>query len=265
MYGDEMKTERTKFDWCFNDKVKEVGYWYYVNDLVHNVSKKGNVYSCNVDKYNTMLEFETNRKEDIDDLECTCSFYDNEDNFCPHVYALVCHIFNVSKEASSFDIDNLEKYKHVNVNKIKKEFDKGNLDIIDLDLLGYNYEELFPDRNNDPLLDKLDKYIESMPMEVLEKARKQDILEGEDTRILDKAIKNKITHQKQLEKKNKLERKRMRKVMFKGFLDGLFGGNDNQCSSNDELESWKKDYEPYNFEEEELEDDDYYYDDDNEE
>ena len=52
----------------------------------------------------------------------------------------------------------------MNVNKIKKEFDKGNLDIIDLDLLGYNYEELFPDRNNDTLLDKLYQYIESMPM-----------------------------------------------------------------------------------------------------
>lgn len=141
-----------------------------------------------------------------------------------------------------------------------KEFDKGNLDIIDLDLLGYNYEELFPDRNNDPLLDKLNKYIESMPMEVLEKARIKDVLEGEDTRIFDKAIKNKIMYQKQLENKNKQERKRMRKVMFKGFLDGLFGGNDNQCSSNYELELWKKDYEPYQFEE-----DDYYYEDDNEE
>ena len=72
-----MQTERTKVDWCFNEKVKEVGYWYYVNDLVTNISKNGNIYSCNIDKYDTRVEFSTNRKEEIDDLECDCPFYEN--------------------------------------------------------------------------------------------------------------------------------------------------------------------------------------------
>jgi len=50
-----------------------------------------------------------------------------------------------------------------------------------------------------------------------------------------------------------------------GVIDLLFSINDNKKdSSNNELEPWEKDYEPYQFEEEELEDDDYYYEDDRE-
>ena len=52
-----MKFEKTKEDWCFEDKIRTIGYWYYTNDLVTNVSKKKNVYSCNVDKYNTLIKF----------------------------------------------------------------------------------------------------------------------------------------------------------------------------------------------------------------
>lgn len=257
-----MQTERTKVDWCFNEKAKEVGYWYYVNDLVTNISKNGNIYSCDIDKYNTRVEFSTNRKEEIDDLECDCSFYENEDNFCPHVYALVCYAFKVLKKSSGYSTKLLEKYKNKNINKIKKEFDNGNIDLMDLDILGYKYESLFPDRNNEPLFDRLDEYIESMPMEVLEKAKNQTILEGEDTSILDKAIKNKLAQQKKLEEQERLERKRMRRAIFAGFIDGLF--NSGKGSKQEQTNIYEKDYEPYQFEEEELEEDDYYYEDDNE-
>lgn len=254
-----MQTERTKVDWCFNDKAKEVGYWYYVNDYVTNITKKGNIYSCNVDKYKTMVQFSTNRKEEIDDVECSCSFHVNEDNFCPHVYALVCYAFKVFKEVSRYSTKLLEKYKNININKIKKEFEQGNIDIIDLDILGYKYENLFPDRNDEPLFDVLDAYIESMPIDVLEKAKKQTILEGEDTSILDKAIKNKLAHQQKLEEEEKLERKRRRKSIFAGFIYGLFGSK--KENKNEKISLYEKDYEPYQFEEEELEEDDYHYDD----
>ena len=52
-----MKIERTNLDWHFNDKVKDVGYWYYVNDLVTNMSVKSNVYSCSCGKYKTSIQF----------------------------------------------------------------------------------------------------------------------------------------------------------------------------------------------------------------
>lgn len=88
-----MSIERTKHDSSFSDKVKNVGYWYYVNGLVSSVIKKGNNYTCKVDNYEIMLEFSNNRKEEMDDYECTCSYYDNVDNCCPHIYALICCIF----------------------------------------------------------------------------------------------------------------------------------------------------------------------------
>ena len=235
-----MQTERTKVDWCFNEKAKEVGYWYYVNDLVTNIAKNGNSYSCDIDKYNTRVEFSTNRKEEIGDLECDCSFYENEDNFCPHVYALVCCAFKVLKKSSEYSTKLLEKYRNININKIKKDFDNGIIDLMDLDILGYKYESLFPDRNNEPLFDRLDEYIESMPMEVLEKAKNQTILEGEDTSVLDKAIKNKLAQQKKLEEQERLERKRMRRTIFAGFIDGLF--NSSKGSKQEQINIYEKDY-----------------------
>lgn len=260
-----MDVEKTKVDWCFSDKSKEVGYWYYINNRITNIVKNGNEYKASVGKYNVRLVYSTNRKEEIDDLDCECSYHENEDNFCPHVYALVCLSFKVPKGVSNFNIDDLNKYKGLSKKRIKDGFIQKKIDIIDLDILGYNYEELFPDVNNDPLFDKLDKIIENMPMKVLEEARKQSVLEGEDTRIFDKAIRNKIEYQKKLEKEKKQEQKAMRKVVFRAFFDGLFGGDDNnKVFSNDELESAKDNYAPYQFEEEELEEDDYYYEDDRE-
>ena len=169
-------------DGTLYDKVKEVGYWYYVNDLVTNISKNGNIYSCDIDKYNTSVEFSTNRNEEIDDLECDCSFYENEDTFCPHVYALVCYAFNVPKEPSKCSIKILEKYNKSN--EIKKELEE-----------------------------------------------------------------------------EKVERKRISKVKYTGFIDELLN---NEESKQEQVNRYEKDYEPYQFEEEELEEDDYYYEDDNE-
>ena len=251
-----MCIEKTNLDWHFNDKVKEVGYWYYVNDLVTNISVKNNVYSCDCGKYKTSIQFCGNKKEEIDELECSCSFYENEDNFCPHIYALVCYVFNVVKEDSKYNIKLLEKYKNNDVNKIKKDFDNGKIDLIDLDILGYKYEKLFPDRNSEVLLENLNKYIENIPIDILEKAKNDALLENEDTSILNNAIKKKSVHNK--EREEKLKQKIIRNI-FKAFISGLFIGD--KLLKN---EVYEKDYESYQFEEDELEEDDYYYDDDNE-
>ena len=137
-----MEIERTEHDFGFEDKVKEVGYWYYVNNLLTNISINKNTYSCTIEKYNAMIEFEDKTKETINDLTCTCSFYEHEDCNCPHIYALICYAFNIIKEDSRYNIKLLEKYKNLNINKIKSEFNKGNIDLIDLDILGYKAPEL---------------------------------------------------------------------------------------------------------------------------
>lgn len=249
-----MSIEKTKFDSCFTEKSKEIGYWYYVNNKVTNLTKKGNIYSALVDEYTVRIEYSNNRKEELDDYDCECSFHNNQDNFCPHVYALVCSSFNVTKNASKFSINYLEKYRKLSKEKIKQKFIKQELDIIDLDILGYDYEELFPDSNNSSLINKLENYIESMPIEVLNDARTKTIEDGGDTSILDKAINNKSKKKEQAEK-NKTG------TIF-GIFCGLFNRKSNDKKSlNDQIESHRNDYEPYQFEEEELEEDDYYYED----
>jgi len=257
-----MNLEKTKVDWSFSDKSKEVGYWYYINNKIKNIMKNGNEYKAIVDKYNVRLVYSTNRKDEIDGLDCDCSYHENEDNFCPHVYALVCSSLKVPKGTSDFNMNYLKKYEGLSKNKIKEKFVQKNIDIIDLDILGYNYEELFPDANDASLFDKLDRIVESLPKGVLEKDIEQTILEGKDTNIFDKEIINEIAYQKELEKEQRREQKEMRRIKFKGLIDEIFGATENNTVFfNNESESGKKDYELYQFEEEELEEDDYHYDD----
>lgn len=102
----------------------------------------------------------------------------------------------------------------------------------------------------DPLFDKLDAYIESMPIEVLNQARQKTIEDSEDTSILDKAIKKKKQKEKEIIKNNK-------KGLFGMFIWNLLFDNKNTTKQEDIY----NDYEPYNFEEEDLEEDDFYYED----
>lgn len=134
--------------------------------------------------------------------------------------------------------------------------------------------------DDSPIFDALDNYFASLPLNVLEEARKQNIENGEDTEIIDKAIKERIrkdaelkkTQEKIVEKERQYQREK-RKVIRKSILAGIFSSFiDNSINSNEnsycDLTSFEKDqvnngnYELFQFEEEELEDDDFYYEDD---
>lgn len=134
--------------------------------------------------------------------------------------------------------------------------------------------------DDDGIEDFLDDFIADMPLEILEEVRKQDIAAGEDTEIIDKAIRerkrrDKIIQQEQ-ESQRKIEeaeQKKWRKIHRRAALYGLLNGLSNSKSNKDltdtdNLMPWeedlvkKKEYEPYHFEEEEMEEDDYYYEDD---
>ena len=133
--------------------------------------------------------------------------------------------------------------------------------------------------DDSPIFDALDNYFASLPLNVLEEARKQNIENGEDTEIIDKAIKERIrkdselkkTQEKIVEKERQYQREK-RKAIRKSILAGIFSSFiDNSINSNEnsygDLTSFEKDqvnngnYELFQFEEEELEDDDYYYED----
>lgn len=118
------------------------------------------------------------------------------------------------------------------------------------------------------LFEYLDKKIESLPMEILEKARKESIKNNSDTEILDRAIKNKEKIKKLQEKEIRQQQKENRRFLFWNLVSSLFGRTEASKNTDSGLMPWeqgevtKGNYEPYQFEEEELEEDDYYYEDD---
>lgn len=137
-----------------------------------------------------------------------------------------------------------------------------NLDIDDINeknIDSLDKEEIY-EESNDTLIRKLDAYIENTPLEVLEKVSEDNIKNGRDNKIIEKAIKNK-------KKKSIKENKQSIFAGINSFLS-LFTSsskntNDNSnYSSIEEEEIAKGNYEPYQFEEEDLEEDDYYYEDD---
>ena len=235
-----MNSDRTKVDWCFSQKSKDIGFWYYTKEKITNISKLGNKYSAQIADYNVEVLFSSITKDEIDDVECQCSYYENEDNYCPHVYALVCAASNIKKENINFDINYINKYTKLNQKQIKEQFNKKNIDMIDLDLLGFKYEDLFEEQT-EPIFDYLDEYIESMPMEVLQQARLKTIKENGDTSYLIKQYKTK-------------KEKKIPKNGISVFNLFSLKNNKNKKINNNS-------YEPYQFEEEELEEDDYYYED----
>ena len=130
--------------------------------------------------------------------------------------------------------------------------------------------------DDEGLEDVLDDFIAEMPIEVLEEVRKQDIANGEDTEIIDKAIlerkrRDEIIQQEQ--ERQEAEQKKWKKIHRRAALYGLLNGLSNSKSNKDSTDTdnlmpWeedlvnKKEYEPYHFEEEDMEEDDYYYEDD---
>ena len=83
--------------------------------------------------------------------------------------------------------------------------------------------------DDSPIFDALDNYFASLPLNVLEEARKQNIENGEDTEIIDKTIKERIrkdaelkkTQEKIVEKERQYQREK-RKAIRKSILAGIF-------------------------------------------
>lgn len=230
---------KTKVDDNFEQLNRDIGYWYYANNKVENFTKNNNEYSSKVNGFKVSVLFSNSKKEEMDDYECECSYYENVDNFCPHLYALVCAVFNLSKE-----------YPCVNINDVHK------------------FENQKYPEYSDEVFDDLDNYIENLPLELLEEARERQLISGEDTEILDKAISNKKIQIKKEKELNKKNIKLMKKAAIHGFIEGLLRQQiklnhyDKDLSNYEIEEITKGNYENYQFEEEYLEEDDFYYEDD---
>ena len=190
-----------------------------------------------------------------------------------------CEYLNYTIEDYNKLLDKIEEGKQViEERKRKKAEEKLKPKEVEEESEGYTWTI------GEGLEETLDDFIASMPLEVLEAVRKQDVANGDDTEIMDKAIterkrRDEIIRREQ-ERQQKLQeaeerkwRKRYRRAAFFGLLSGLFEGlsdSSSNSSSNDTdyLMPWEQDlvdkgeYEPYHFEEEEMEEDDFYYEDD---
>lgn len=171
------------------------------------------------------------------------------------------------------DISELENYK-----TIMKNYGF-NTDFIEKRI--YNKKRGIVEKSTDPLLIGLDKYIASMPGEVLNKVREDTIANNEDTEIIDKALKIKDDSQREFNEKAKEIEEMTRKIeqdeinyaydkqhrsskssiSLSDVVSGLTLSS--LLTSKDKKRTESNEYEPWNFEEEELEEDDYYYEDDN--
>lgn len=139
------------------------------------------------------------------------------------------------------------------------------------------------------IFDAVDKKLASIPSDKLEYVKEEMLKKGDDTELIDKAIKNSKAREKRIKR---IENKKKIKSFFnaldvisnivlfpiKIFFALVIGLNEGSSSSkssslekeidNYGLEEWQKDlvrkgeYDPWNFEEEDLEEDDYYYEDD---
>ena len=149
------------------------------------------------------------------------------------------------------------------INEIKNAPDDEEYD--EDDVVSYEFD-LF---DNDLLIDKLDAYIASLPLELLERVRIENIKDNIDNTIIDKAIRNKKKQIKLLEQQEKEIRRleRLKTLSNINELLSIFTSKSKKATSKDWMrlfeneEIKKSNYEPYQFEEEELEEDDYHYDD----
>lgn len=217
--------------------------------------------------------------EKLDKVDLEYFIY-NSDN----IFTLI----NIKKQMQKYKFSK-EKYADINeyinssidsiyrvdeLKKVKQKLTEYKFDLSYVDKAIYNLKFNIHKQSNDPLIRKLDAYIETRPMGVLEKVGEDNIKNGRDNRIIEKAISNK-------KKKLKEIKKLKRRIAFNKVLDTLSNIEELLSIFTSKSKKTKKhnynlydyslleqeeilngNYEPYQFEEEELEEDDYYFEDD---
>ena len=207
---------------------------------------------------------------------------------------------NIETLKNNFDLDNdwrLTCATNLSYLYLNDAIEKYNNIIDDIE---YGKKELKRRKNEKPIsvtysfddsviFDAVDKKLANIPSNKLEYVKEEMIKKGEDIELINRAIKNSKTREKQIKR---IENKKKGKSFFtildvisnivffpiKIFFALVIGLNESSIQSksstlkkemdNYGLEEWQKDlvrkkeYNPWNFEEEDLEDDDYYYEDD---
>ncbi len=100
------------FEELFEEKILERGYYYYLEDSVHEVTKNGDYYEGLV--YGTEIyevQVKINKNGNVEDMDCDCPYA--EENNCKHMAALLYYLENEGQIESKKLKKNTDNYDKI--------------------------------------------------------------------------------------------------------------------------------------------------------
>lgn len=284
----------TPYDNLFLPQIKSRGEQYYLDNKISNFKIENNKCTATItgtENYDVSIEFYKNKK--IKKVLCTCAYYQKDEKYCKHLYALLLEYCNSTKLDGYVNIETYKeikkKEKRVNDNFynrmlaicdsmkeiIENTEEFYNSSEIEDDDITSMYEEIMTYK------DKINTYgntkIVDLNEELIEMA-KDDLYELEnlyDNLTLEyKGILSNIETEESEETEDdeafiigsayllnaQENRKRQEQEDYENERQDLRNTWGLMEHEIDEVQ--KGNYEPWQFEEDELEEDDYYYEDD---
>ena len=283
----------TPYDNLFLSQIKSRGEEYFLNNKISNFKIENNKCTATItgtENYDVSIEFYKNKK--VKKVLCTCPYYQKDEKYCKHLYALLLQYCNNTKLDGYVNKETYKeikkKEKRVNDNfynrmlsicdsmkeiiKNTEEF-YDSCEIEDEDITSM-YEEiiLYKDKidtyGNTKIIDLNEELIETAKDDLYELENLYDNLTLEYEEIKSNIETEELEYEEDeafmigaaylLNKSEK--RKRQEQEEYEAERENLrntWGLMDHEI---DEVQ--KGNYEPWQFEEEELEEDDYYYEDD---
>lgn len=284
---------KTPYDEKFKQHIRLRGINYFDNKKVSNYILEGQICSANIigiDNYKTSITFYKNKN--IKKAICTCPYYEKENEYCKHIYALLLEYCSNEKIGGYV---NMDTYKEMNrsvaktdnnfynrmlgicnsmkeiLNNTKEFYDSCKLKdgVITKEI--YNkilvYESKIDLYENTKLMELNEELIEIARNDLCELENLYENLSFKHEEVFFGDFENTRLKQEKMFYKdatpyhliNGNQKKKEQEAIGKENekLKDIWG------LSTDEIELVKNgDYEPYQFDEEELEEDDYYYEDD---
>lgn len=283
----------TPYDDLFLSQIKFRGEEYFLDNKISNFKIENNKCTATIsgtENYDVSIEFYKNKK--IKKVSCTCPYYQKDEKYCKHLYALLLHYCNNTKPDGYV---NVETYKEVKKKerRVNDNFYNRMLSICDSmqeiidnteefydsceiedDDITSMYEEIMEYKDkintygNTKIVDLNEALIEIAKDDLYELENLYDNLTLEYEEILSNAEVDELEDEDDeafivsaaylLNEEEK--RRRQEQEDYEAEREELrntWGLMDHEI---DEVQ--KGNYDPWQFEEEELEEDDYYYEDD---
>lgn len=283
----------TPYDNLFLSQIKSRGEEYFLNNKISNFKNENNKCTATItgtEIYDVSIEFYKNKK--IKKVLCTCPYYQKDEKYCKHLYALLLQYCNSTKLDGYVNKETYKeikkKEKRVNDNyynrmlaicdsmkeiiKNTEEFyDSCEIDDDDITSMYeeiMNYKDKIDTYGNTKIIDLNEELIETAKDDLYELENLYDNLTLEYEEILSDLETEELEAEDDeafiigaaylLNEKEKRRRQKQEEYEAeREELKNTWGLMDHEI---DEVQ--KGNYEPWQFEEEELEEDDYYYEDD---